>query len=136
MKEKIMSRFLVVSILAVGLIFLIGGTAMAQRSAFIDSEKIQANYKEWVKAQEQFNEARNERKRIKENFDKFYTNLREIKTVLDNDLNPAGVESMEKFIATAKENAGPVKEDIDKIIAVLKEVSSALKAGGPPPEKK
>jgi outer membrane protein len=31
------------------------GTAMAQKSAFIDSDKIQANYKEWVKAQEQFN---------------------------------------------------------------------------------
>jgi len=32
-----------------------GGTAMAQKSAFIDSDKIQASYKEWVKAQEQFN---------------------------------------------------------------------------------
>jgi outer membrane protein len=50
-----MSRFLVVSILAVGLIVIFSGAAMAQRSAFIDSEKIQANYKEWVTAQEQFN---------------------------------------------------------------------------------
>lgn len=28
---------------------------MAQKSGFIDSEKIQQNYKEWAKAQEQFN---------------------------------------------------------------------------------
>jgi len=34
---------------------IMGGTVMAQKAAFIDSEKIQSNYKEWVKAQEQFN---------------------------------------------------------------------------------
>jgi outer membrane protein len=34
---------------------LFGGAAVAQKSAFIDSDKIQANYKEWVTAQDQFN---------------------------------------------------------------------------------
>lgn len=42
-------------ILTVGLVALLGGTAVAQKFGFIDSEKIQQNYKEWAKAQEQFN---------------------------------------------------------------------------------
>ena len=40
----------------IGIVILIAGSASAQgRFAFIDSEKIQTNYKEWSKAQEQFN---------------------------------------------------------------------------------
>jgi outer membrane protein len=41
--------------LGIAMALLLGSASMAQRSAFIDSEKIQANYKEWVTAQEQFN---------------------------------------------------------------------------------
>lgn len=54
-KEKKMSRFFTVFILSIGILALLSGTVLAQKAAFIDSEKIQANYKEWVKAQEQFN---------------------------------------------------------------------------------
>lgn len=50
-----MSRFFRMLLLGIGLTALLSGAAMAQKSAFIDSEKIQANYKEWVTAQEQFN---------------------------------------------------------------------------------
>lgn len=43
-------------ILTAALIMMItGGAALAQKSAFIDSDKIQNSYKEWAKAQEQFN---------------------------------------------------------------------------------
>lgn len=50
-----MSRFFTVFILGIAIMAFFSGTALAQKSAFIDSEKIQSNYKEWVKAQEQFN---------------------------------------------------------------------------------
>lgn len=50
-----MSRIIKMVILTVGLVALLGGTAVAQKFGFIDSEKIQQNYKEWAKAQEQFN---------------------------------------------------------------------------------
>ena len=42
-------------LLGLAIAAIMGGTVMAQKAAFIDSEKIQSNYKEWVKAQEQFN---------------------------------------------------------------------------------
>lgn len=49
-----MSKLLKAVILSIGVLLLVAGTASAQRMAFIDSEKIQTNYKEWGKAQEQF----------------------------------------------------------------------------------
>jgi outer membrane protein len=51
MKTKTLTFFI-----CIGTAILIAGPAVAQgRFAFIDSEKIQSNYKEWSKAQEQFN---------------------------------------------------------------------------------
>ncbi len=50
-----MSKLMRTGLLGIGLVMLLGGTAAAQRFAFIDSDKIQANYKEWQKAQETFN---------------------------------------------------------------------------------
>lgn len=50
-----MSKLMKIGLLGIGLIMLLGSSAAAQRFAFIDSDKIQANYKEWQKAQETFN---------------------------------------------------------------------------------
>jgi len=50
-----MFRIFKAALLGLAIAAVLGGTAMAQKAAFIDSEKIQSNYKEWVKAQEQFN---------------------------------------------------------------------------------
>lgn len=50
-----MNKLFTIGIVCLGMLFLLGATAAAQKFAFIDSEKIQASYKEWVKAQEQFN---------------------------------------------------------------------------------
>jgi outer membrane protein len=55
MKESQMSKLTKIGLLGMGLVMLLGSTAAAQRFAFIDSDKIQANYKEWQKAQETFN---------------------------------------------------------------------------------
>jgi outer membrane protein len=42
--------------ICIGMVAMLAGPTIAQgRFAFIDSEKIQTNYKEWGKAQEQFN---------------------------------------------------------------------------------
>ena len=50
-----MSKIIKLVILTVGMVALLSGMAAAQKFGFIDSEKIQLNYKEWAKAQEQFN---------------------------------------------------------------------------------
>lgn len=42
-------------LIAAGILFLLWGSAAAQRIAFIDSEKIRTTYKEWIRAQETFN---------------------------------------------------------------------------------
>ena len=49
---SILSKLLILSAVA---IVALGNSAMAQKFGFIDSEKIQQNYREWAKAQEQFN---------------------------------------------------------------------------------
>ena len=50
-----MVRLFKITALFVSMVLLSGGVASAQKLGFIDSEKIQHNYKEWAKAQEQFN---------------------------------------------------------------------------------
>lgn len=44
-----------IMVMAAGLALICSGAVSAQKLGFIDSEKIQLNYKEWTKAQEQFN---------------------------------------------------------------------------------
>jgi len=53
-KENVMSKLFTALFFGIGVMALLSGTAAAQKFAFIDSEKIQANYKEWSKADEQF----------------------------------------------------------------------------------
>ncbi len=50
-----MSRLWTISVLGVVMILVLGGTAAAQRLAFVDSESIKNNYTEWRKAEETFN---------------------------------------------------------------------------------
>ncbi len=50
-----MSRIAGIMVMALVMVALLCGVATAQKSAFIDSDKIQQNYQSWVKAQEQFN---------------------------------------------------------------------------------
>lgn len=50
-----MLRITGIMVMALVMAGLLCGSVSAQKNAFIDSEKIQQNYKEWVKAQEQFN---------------------------------------------------------------------------------
>jgi len=50
-----MSKLITTGVVAFGMALLMANAATAQKFAFIDSEKIQANYKEWGKAQETFN---------------------------------------------------------------------------------
>jgi len=50
-----MRRFVGIGLMALAALVMLGGGASAQKLGFIDSEKIQSSYKEWTKAQEQFN---------------------------------------------------------------------------------
>jgi outer membrane protein len=50
-----MSRFAVGVTASLVAIICLSGLASAQKFGFIDSDKIQSSYKEWAKAQEQFN---------------------------------------------------------------------------------
>jgi chromosome segregation ATPase len=81
------------------------------------------------KAKARFAEARDEFDRIKADFEDFAQDLREIRGVLENDLNPSGVEALGKVIAQAKADAGPVKDDIEEITNSLTEIAKAFSAG-------
>lgn len=50
-----MSRVVKNCMIGIAITLLLGGTAAAQKFAFVDSEKIKQNYAEWQKAEETFN---------------------------------------------------------------------------------
>ena len=83
-----------------------------------------------AKASVRFEDSRDEFDRIRSDYEQFAKNLKEIKVVLDNDLNPAGVSSVEKVIEQTKESSEPLKKDIATIIKALDEITEAL--SGPP----
>ena len=87
-----------------------------------------------AKASARFDENTGEFNRVQEDYELLAKNLRDIKVVLDNDLNPAGVSSVEDVIAEAKESSGPLKKDIVTIIKALDGITEAL--SGPPPADK
>ncbi len=87
-----------------------------------------------AKASAKFEDSRDEFDRIRSDYEQFAKNLRDIKVVLDNDLNPAGVASVEKVIEQAKKSSEPLKKDIATIIKALDEITTAL--SGPPPVAK
>jgi chromosome segregation ATPase len=82
-------------------------------------------------ASARFEDSRDEFDRIRTDYEQFAKNLRDIKVVLDNDLNPAGVSSIEDVIAQAKVDSKPLKKDIATIIEALDGITEAL--AGPPP---
>ncbi|MHC5064679.1 MAG: DUF2959 family protein [Planctomycetota bacterium] len=84
-----------------------------------------------AEASAKFEDAMDELDRIKGDFDSFYGRINEIKIVLENDLNAAGVTGLEKAISTAGEAAGPVKEDIKEIVAGLARVSGSISSKAP-----
>ncbi len=84
-----------------------------------------------AEASAKLDDAKDELERIEADFQKFYGRLNEIKIILENDLNAAGVSGLETAISTAGEAAAPVKEDIKEILAGLEKVSSALSSQAP-----
>lgn len=79
-----------------------------------------------AQASARFEDTRDEFDRIKSDYELFAKDLREIKVALDNDLNPAGVTSIEAAIKQAKKSSGPMKEDVDTIIEALDKITAAL----------
>ena len=79
-----------------------------------------------TQAAAQFEQARDELERIRQDYNKFATDLNDIKLALENDLNPAGVASLETVIAQTKKDAAPVKSDIDTIVLALNKIVAAL----------
>lgn len=79
-----------------------------------------------AQASAQFEQARDELERIRQDYEKFATDLNDIKLALENDLNRAGVIAIGNIIAQAKKDAGPVKADIDTIIDALNKITAAL----------
>ena len=73
-----------------------------------------------------FEETKDEFDRIRADYDLFEKDLREIQVALDNDLNPAGVTSVESVIQQAKKNSEPLKKDIETIITALDKITAAL----------
>ncbi|MHC5179501.1 MAG: DUF2959 family protein [Planctomycetota bacterium] len=79
-----------------------------------------------AQASARFEDTRDEFDRIKSDYELFAKDLKEIKAALDNDLNTAGVTSIEEVIQQAKKNSEPLKKDIDTIIAALDKITAAL----------
>ncbi|MHC5083390.1 MAG: DUF2959 family protein [Planctomycetota bacterium] len=79
-----------------------------------------------AQASAQFEQARDELERIQQDYQKFSTDLNDIKVALDNDLNPAGVSAIEPIIGQAKQDAVPVKKDISTIISALDKIIAAF----------
>ena len=82
-------------------------------------------------AEKQFDEISDELEQIGENYRSFVKNLNEIKIVLENDLNPRGVGAIASIVTKAKEESGPVKEDIDTIKAGLDKIRAAFSSSAP-----
>ena len=88
-----------------------------------------------TEAEERFAAATAELDRIGENFNNFATNLRDIRTFLDNDLNPAGVEALGGAIDDAKTQAETAVEDIQTIVAALDGIANSLANTAPEPDR-
>jgi ABC-type transporter Mla subunit MlaD len=71
-------------------------------------------------------DTKDELDRIQPEYEQFIANLNEIKLVLDYDLNPAGVASITNVIVKAKNEAAPLKRDIDAIIRGLDAIIATL----------
>ncbi len=91
-----------VSVLMLAL--MLSGAASAQKFGFIDSEKIQANYKEWGKAQEQFN---TEMKAWEDEAAKMNTDLQTMQDEFDKQklILSADKKAEKEAALTAKEQA-------------------------------
>lgn len=121
--------------------------------------KTQEQYAEWEKSQAAIQDAdlkkRSEERRVElqkkqgeanertqafqQRFEGFVTKLKDIHTFLGNDLNTAGVESIEGSAKQATSEGTEIRESIGELAAKLAEVRKAISAQGPatpPPEAK
>jgi len=71
-------------------------------------------------------DTKDELERIQPEYEQFIAGLNEIKLVLDYDLNPGGVASITNVIAKAKNEAIPLKNDIDTVIRGLDAIIETL----------
>lgn len=137
-----MKKLLIVFGLTLVLVMILGSSAFAQKFGFIDSEKIQLNYKEWNTAQEKFN---TELKAWEDEAAQMETDLREIlsdyekqKLVLSADKKlerEAAINAKDQALtAFTREISGPngraekrmaelVKPLYDKIQAAIEKLS-------------
>ena len=67
-------------------------------------------------------------------FDAWMSDVVDARTYLENDLNPAGVKSLDKSIESIVEGADDVNEGMDDLVKKLDEVIEALDAARPPAE--
>jgi ABC-type transporter Mla subunit MlaD len=67
-------------------------------------------------------------------FDAWMSDVVDARTYLENDLNPAGVKSLDKSIKSIVGGADDVNEDMDDLVEKLDEVIEALDAARPPAE--
>ncbi len=85
-------------------------------------------------AEAKFEEAREEFVEIQEHYKGYMADLNDVRRVLANDLNPAGVDSMAGLIEKITgEHADKVKGNIAQIVAALEKISDALNSKSAPP---
>ena len=85
---------------------------------------------EAVAAFEAINEIADETRDV---FDAWMVSVRDIRTYLDNDLNPAGVANVTDVIEEVSEGAEPVLEQLEELNVLFDELNAALAAASPAP---
>lgn len=80
----------------------------------------------------EFNKVNQSIGKTKAEFDPWLQKVIDIRTYLENDLNPNGVASIKDVAPQVSKDAKPIKSKIDNLIIELKKLSDAMTATKPP----
>lgn len=70
----------------------------------------------------------------REQFEPWMQTVLDVRTYLESDLNPAGVDSVRDLVEQISGNAVAVNQTITALVAQLEQLASAIAAAKPPPE--
>jgi outer membrane protein len=124
-------------VVVVALMAISGGTALAQKYAFIDSEKIKQNYKEWARAEDQFNtemkawedEAGRMERELREAVDE-YEKQRLILSAEKKAEKEAAINAKDQALASfTKEISGPGGRAESRWMELVKPLYEKIQAG-------
>jgi hypothetical protein len=110
--------------------------AWDKQLAAIKNEDIRARSADRKKdVQKEFQDINASYQKAKDVFKPFMSDLEDIQTYLGSDLTVGGIQSVKKSADKVNDEAGPVKEAINKLSDEFKEMGVAMSNSGPPPQQ-